>query len=68
LRLIFSLSLLLFLAACGPADPEAPVQASAPVEDWLLEIQLPDVVLPVQMHIAADASEAWFVNGGEIVH
>jgi peroxiredoxin len=37
------------------------------VTDWRLTIHLPDVALPVQLHLAADASEAWFVNGAEKV-
>ncbi|MDX1555584.1 MAG: TlpA disulfide reductase family protein, partial [Xanthomonadales bacterium] len=36
-------------------------------EDWRAEIQLPDVVLPVGLHIAASGDAAWFSNGIERV-
>ena len=44
-----------------------PQRPAKPVEDWHLSIQLPDTVLPVQLHMKADGSEAWFVNGAEKV-
>lgn len=37
------------------------------VTDWRLVISLPQASLPVQLHLAPDASEAWFVNGPERV-
>jgi peroxiredoxin len=51
--------LLLLLSGCGPSEP---------VTDWRLVVQLPDVELPVKLHLATDGSEAWFSNGVERVH
>lgn len=55
---VLVLTLILFLTACGPREP---------VTDWRLTISLPDVELPVQLHLAPDGSEAWFSNGSEQV-
>ena len=51
----------IFLVSCGPSEPPGPVS------DWRLVIQLPDVELPVKLHLAPDGSEAWFANGVERV-
>lgn len=69
-QMIFSLSLIL-LVACESKTPQQentpePEQASL-AENWRLEIQLPDTVLPVQLHLANDLTEAWFINGAERV-
>jgi hypothetical protein len=55
MRPIIAVSLILFLCACGREEPE-PVtsQQAAPVTDWRLLVQLPDVTLPVRLHLAAD--------------
>ena len=61
--------LLLILASCLYAcdsSIDAPEEATA-VTDWHLTIHLPDVALPVQLHLAVDGSEAWFTNGAEKV-
>jgi len=50
--------LLLGLAACVQ-EPEA--------TDWRLSIRLPAAELPVGLHLAADGSQAWLVNGREKV-
>lgn len=50
--------LIFSLFACGSEEP---------VSDWRLIIHLPDVELPVQLHLAPDGSEAWFANGAEKV-
>jgi peroxiredoxin len=47
-----------FLAGCG-SDRESPV------EDWRLLIQLPDIELPVHLHL--EPNQAWFGNGSERV-
>jgi peroxiredoxin len=71
MRAIF-LSLTFFaLAACTPDREDAPAAAphatTATAENWRLEISLPHEVLPVQLHLAADFSEAWLENGAERV-
>jgi len=38
------------------------------VTDWRLLIQLPDVELPARLHLSADGSEAWVLNGLEKVN
>jgi peroxiredoxin len=60
---------LLALVACeGQPDPESTVsQDTWNGEDWRVEIQLPDIALPVGLHISSDGSEAWFTNGLERV-
>jgi peroxiredoxin len=60
---------LLALVACGrESEPEPTVsQESWNGEDWRVEIQLPDIALPVGLHISSDGSEAWFSNGAEQV-
>ena len=60
---------LLALVACG-RQPDPSPQVSHQEwngEDWRLEIQLPDIVLPVGLHISLDGSKAWFSNGAERV-
>lgn len=37
------------------------------VGTWRVEIQLPEVILPVQLQLADNFSKAWFVNGAERV-
>jgi peroxiredoxin len=67
---IFALSLIC-LVACdskAPQKEEALVpKESSLAENWRLEIQLPDSVLPVQLHLANDLSTGWFTNGAERV-
>ena len=41
--------------------------AAGPTENWRLEIELPQVVLPVQLHLAKDSRSAWLQNGAERV-
>lgn len=68
MRQVVFLVLVLLLSACGSENLEpVPAAANEPVTDWRLTIHLPDVELPVQLHLAADASEAWFSNGLEKV-
>ena len=56
------------LMACVSEDSELTKQSSnEPVTDWRLLIQLPDVELPAQLHLSADGSEAWVLNGLEKV-
>jgi hypothetical protein len=59
------LPVLLLIAACGrQSEPEQTVsQEPWNGEDWRMEIQLPDIALPVGLHISRDGSEAWFSNG-----
>ena len=74
MRAIFLTLTLLALASCTP-DREDPPAAASPAaqrlrstaENWRLEISLPHEVLPVQLHLAADFSEAWLENGAERV-
>lgn len=68
MRHLLLLVLLFSLFACGSGD-DAPTSApgTGPVSDWRLIIQLPEVELPVQLHLAADGSEAWISNGTEKV-
>ena len=66
MRHLLLLVLLFSLFACGSEDDvtnSAP--DTGPVSDWRLIIQLPEVDLPVQLHLAADGSEAWISNGAE---
>jgi peroxiredoxin len=62
---------LLLLAGCDSQtsgrDSVATQEAVNLSENWRIEIQLPDTVLPVQLHLANDFTEAWFVNGVERV-
>lgn len=68
MRHVLSLILAFLLFACGSEDQgQASTAAKKPVTDWRLLIHLPDVELPVQLHLAADGSEAWFANGLEKV-
>ncbi len=69
---ISSLVLMLaLLAACDSGtDSQLSVttqDAAALPENWRLEIQLPQVVLPVALHLANDLSAAWLENGAERV-
>jgi peroxiredoxin len=69
MRAIFLTLTFLALAACTP-DREDPPAAASPAavslaENWRLEISLPHEVLPVQLHLATDFSEAWLENGAE---
>ena len=68
MRPVFTVTLTLLLCACGreEAEPVISPQAEA-VTEWRLLVQLPEVALPVRLHLAADGSEAWLVNGREIV-
>ena len=64
MRAIFLTLTFLALAACTP-DREDPPAAASPAavssaENWRLEISLPHEVLPVELHLAVDFSEAWF--------
>lgn len=60
--------ILILMAACSR---EAPVETLEPpsgaISDWRLSIELSAVDLPVQLHLAPDASEAWLSNGVEKV-
>jgi peroxiredoxin len=54
------------LVCCSRApDPTSAPEAGAAIEDWLVTVQLPQVELPVHLHLAADGGEAWFSNGLE---
>jgi peroxiredoxin len=68
---LFMLRLLmpvLVLCACESGEnTQADAVDTRPVTDWRLEIQLPGVVLPAQLHLSADGREAWFRNGVEKV-
>lgn len=71
----FALLTLVLLAGCDSAPSPANKTEEEPLaqrtwdgESWRAEIQLPDVVLPVEMKISADGSEAWFENGSERVN
>lgn len=69
IRALCGLAILLgLLTACSQDEPATPTGAAAEtVSDWRVSIQLPDVELPVQLHLAPDGSEAWFSNGPERV-
>jgi len=71
MRHLLLASTLVLLAGCNPGsdgsavpDPQAAAHA---VEFWRLEIQLPDTVLPVRLHLASDFGSAWLENGPERV-
>ena len=68
MRLVL-LIMIFSLTACDSSTKSSVegVEKQQVVTDWLLNIQLPDVALPVKLHLAADASEAWLVNGQEKV-
>ncbi len=71
MRNFFWLLIALALVACGADNDsatQAPVTSPGSPENWRLEISLPHEVLPVQLHLAADFSEAWLENGAERVH
>ena len=71
MRTLFLALTALALAACTPDRDNSPVAmpqaAVSPAENWRLEISLPHAVLPIQLHLAADFSEAWIENGAERV-
>lgn len=68
MRYVASLTLIFLLVACGSEDTShGPALNKEPVTDWRLTIHLPDVELPVQLHLAPDASDAWVINGLERV-
>jgi peroxiredoxin len=69
IRVICGLAVSLgLLVACSQDEPATPAGAAAEtISDWRVSIQLPDVELPVQLHLAPDGSEAWFSNGPERV-
>jgi peroxiredoxin len=65
LAMLFALT----VVACSPAEgPEAVSEKQAwNGESWRAEIQLPDAVLPVGLHVARNGQTAWFSNGIERV-
>lgn len=65
----FCVLVLATMVACGRQDPpsESPTAANWNGEDWRAVIQLPDVTLPVGLHIARNGDSAWFSNGIERV-
>ncbi len=70
MRTFFGVITVLLLLACSPDQGsalQAPATASGSAENWRLEISLPHEVLPVQLHLAGDFSEAWIENGAERV-
>jgi hypothetical protein len=71
MRLFLISMLYLLLCACdAPPQNQAAVQAmteSTESETWRVVIELPGIELPVQLHLANDLSEAWFINGDERV-
>ena len=65
---LMALALTLSLLACGSGDREpAALKKTQTTVDWRLLVQLPDVELPVRLHLAEDGSEAWLINGSEKV-
>lgn len=71
MRNFFWVVIALALVACGADNgsaTQAPVTSPGFAENWRLEISLPHEVLPVQLHLAADFTEAWLENGAERVH
>jgi peroxiredoxin len=62
-------SLLAFcLVACGSEDSnQQQVDAIQPLTDWRLVVHLPDVELPVRLHLSRDGGESWLQNGREKV-
>jgi peroxiredoxin len=63
--------LVCLIAACdtrsgGSASPEQENTATE-TQNWRLEIQLPQVVLPVRLRLANDFRSAWLENGQERV-
>jgi peroxiredoxin len=68
MRKILIVPALIVLGSCAQEEPAGAVtEAVEPVSEWRVSIELPDVNLPVQLHLAPDGSEAWFVNGAEQV-
>jgi len=72
MRILIWVLTALMLLACSPGNDSAPLAApvsvASPAENWRLEISLPNAVLPVQLHLAADFTAAWIENGAERVH
>jgi len=68
MRQVVLLLLIVLLAACGSEDKgQVATETGNTVSDWRLVIQLPEVELPVKLHLATDGSEAWVSNGQEKV-
>jgi hypothetical protein len=68
MRQVILLILAFSLYGCDSENTaQSPSASHQPVNDWRLTIHLPDVDLPVQLHLASDGSEAWFSNGLEKV-
>ncbi|HET6565413.1 MAG TPA: TlpA disulfide reductase family protein [Xanthomonadales bacterium] len=71
MRLFLIMLVSLLLAACdAPPAVQSASQSPAAVSDsqqWRIVIELPGIELPVQLHLADDLSEAWFINGSERV-
>lgn len=68
MRLPLTLMLVFLLTACGSeSNQTAPTVKSTVVTDWRLVIELPEVDLPVALHLASDGGEAWLTNGTEKV-
>lgn len=63
---LFALLFSLLLIACERQAESPPAEAPS-VAEWRVRVQLPDVELPVLLHLAPDGSEAWFANGPERV-
>ncbi len=69
-HLLISLTCLLLLACDAPnqtPQDQPAVQQTTESENWRVVIELPGIELPVQLHLANDLSEAWFINGDERV-
>jgi peroxiredoxin len=72
MRLVLISLVSLVMVACDSSKHAEEVVTDQPggetSENWRMVIQLPGQELPVQMHLASDNSEAWFINGIERVH
>lgn len=71
MRLLAMMLVCLLVVACDAPNQtpsqEPTVQQEVESEIWRLVIELPGMELPVQLHLANDFSEAWFINGDEHV-
>lgn len=66
MRQLLPATLALLLLSCSEQDNGTePTTQQNPVTAWRLTIQLPEVELPVQLLLAVDDEQAWFVNGPE---